>query len=200
VLEDDIVLVAAGDDPHGIAERVQLGLSTDSPVTCAVSTAGDLAGLPDAHRSAARSVRLLLSLGRVGALGTDTTLAPYALLFGEHSREDLDRFLDATIGPLLQWDQSRSADLARTLLTYLDCGQSTAAASQALHIHPNTLRQRLERVAAVLSAWRDPTRVLEIHMALRLEAIRTGHASPPERGDAPVGLVRGGSQKPRLMN
>ena len=58
-------------------------------------------------------MRLLLSLGRVGALGTDTTLAPYALLFGEHDREDLERFLDATVGPLMRWDRSRSADLTR---------------------------------------------------------------------------------------
>ena len=93
-------------------------------------------------------------------------------LFGEHDGEDLERFLDATVGPLIRWDRSRSADLARTLLTYLDAGQSTAEASKALHIHPNTLRQRLERVAAVLPAWRDPSRILEIHMALRLAALR----------------------------
>ncbi len=173
-LEDDIVLVAAGDDPTGIARRAQLRLkaSTDAPVTCAVSTAGDLAGLPDAYRSAARSVRLLLNLGREGDLGTDTTLAPYALLFGEHGREDLDRFLDVTLGPLTRWDEARSADLARTLEIYLDSGQSTAATAQALHIHPNTLRQRLERVAAVLPEFQDPSRILEIHMALRLAALR----------------------------
>ena len=182
MLEDDIVLVAAGDDPHGIAERVQLGLSTDSPVTCAVSTTDELAGLPDAYRSAARSVRLLLSLGRVGALGTDTTLAPYALLFGEHNREDLDRFLDATVGPLIAVGPEPFGGPRAHALDLSGLGQSTAEASQALHIHPNTLRQRLERVAAVLSAWRDPTRILEIHMALRLEAIRTGIASPPKRG------------------
>jgi GAF domain-containing protein len=177
-LDDDIVLVATGDDPESIAKRVQLRLRTaiDSPVTCAVSTADELAGLPDAYRRAARSVQLLLSLGRVGDLGTDTTLAPYALLFGEQGREDLGRFLDATLGRLIHWDRSRSADLTRTLLVYLDSGQSTAATAKALHIHPNTLRQRLERVAAVLPEWQDPTRVLEIHMALRLAALRADGA------------------------
>ena len=177
-IEDDIVLVAAGDDPAGVGARVQLRLSasTDSPVTCAVSVAEDLAGLPAAYRSAARSVRLLLNLGRAGDLGTDTTLAPYALLFGDQSREDLERFLDVTVGPLTHWDQSRSADLTRTLLTYLDSGQSTSATAQALHIHPNTLRQRLERVAAVLPETQDPARILEVHMALRLAALRDGAA------------------------
>ena len=178
LLEDDIVLVAAGDSPKSIADRVHLGLSatTDSPVTCAVSTAGDPAGLPDAYRRAARSVRLLLSLGRAGDLGTDTALAPYALLFGEQSREDLDRFLDAILGRLTQWDQRRSAELTHTLLTYLDSGQSTAATAEALHIHPNTLRQRLDRVATVLPEWQDPSRILEIHMALRLAALRAAEA------------------------
>jgi DNA-binding PucR family transcriptional regulator len=121
-------------------------------------------------------VRLLLSLGRAGDVGTDTTLAPYALLFGEHSREDLECFIDGTVGRLTRWDRSRSAELSRTLLTYLDSGQDTAATARALHIHPNTLRQRLERVAAVLGEWRSPARILEIHMALRLAALRAGDA------------------------
>jgi hypothetical protein len=41
-----------------------------------------------------------------------------------------------------------------------------------LHIHPNTLYQRLARVGAVLGeGWREPDAVLELHLALRLHRL-----------------------------
>src|SRR5262249_35560675 len=96
--------------------------------------------------------------------------APYALLFGDQG--DVSQFLAATLEPLAEWDRTRSAELAETLLTYLECGRNTAAASRALHVHPNTLRQRLARITALTPDWHGAARGLEIHLALKLRALQ----------------------------
>ena len=174
VIEDDVVVITTDADAERIADRLRTALTraTGEPVTGAVSEAAELADLPDAHRRASRSLRLLTALGRTDVVTTDGALAPYALLFGERDATDVDRFLAATLEPLAEWDRTRSAELMETLLTYLECGRNTAAASRALHIHPNTLRQRLERITALIPGWQRPPRALEIHLALKLNALR----------------------------
>jgi GAF domain-containing protein len=170
VIEDDIVVITSA--AERVADRVHAALAraTGGDVTGALSAAANLADLPDAHRRASRSLALLIGLGRTGVITTDAALAPYALLFGE--QRDVSQFLAATLEPLAEWDRTRSAELTETLLTYLECGRSTAEASQALHIHPNTLRQRLERITALIPDWQLPPRALEIHLALKLNALR----------------------------
>lgn len=62
--------------------------------------------------------------------------------------------------------------LSRTLLVHLDQGMRTAAAAEALHLHPNTLRQRLDKISRLLPGWDDPSRRLEVHLALRVRALQ----------------------------
>lgn len=146
--------------------------TADAAVTVSYATAADLTELPAAHLRARQSVELLLGLGRAGALEPEAALAPYALLLGERGRGDAQQFVDARIGPLIDWDARRSTTLTQTLLTYFDCGHSTSATAAALHVHPNTLRQRLDRVTALLPGWAQAERMLELHLALRLHALR----------------------------
>ena len=45
--------------------------------------------------------------------------------------------------------------------------------AEVLHVHPNTVSQRLERVADLLGGdWRDPARSLDLQLALRMHALR----------------------------
>ena len=42
-----------------------------------------------------------------------------------------------------------------------------------LHVHPNTVSQRLDRVADLLgSDWREPGRALDLQLALRVHRLR----------------------------
>ena len=46
--------------------------------------------------------------------------------------------------------------------------------ANALHIHPNTLRQRLDRIDALIGAtWRRGSRSLDVQVALRLWRMKT---------------------------
>ncbi|MGH3332202.1 MAG: helix-turn-helix domain-containing protein, partial [Nocardioidaceae bacterium] len=48
-----------------------------------------------------------------------------------------------------------------------------AETAKTLHIHPNTVAQRLDRIARLLGEdWRDPAKALDLQMALRLWRLR----------------------------
>ncbi|MBV8172643.1 MAG: helix-turn-helix domain-containing protein [Candidatus Eremiobacteraeota bacterium] len=49
-------------------------------------------------------------------------------------------------------DAERGSDLERTLRTYYTCGASVSAAAEALFLHRNSVRYRLDRVRALLGA------------------------------------------------
>lgn len=170
LFDGELVAIAPADHAADAARRLHAAL--EGAATVSYATAADLTELPGAHQRARQSVELLLGLGRAGALEPEAALAPYALLLSERGRGDAQQFVDAQIGPLIAWDARRSTDLTLTLLTYFDCGHSTSATAAALHVHPNTLRQRLDRVTALLPGWAQAERMLELHLALRLHAIR----------------------------
>ena len=59
-----------------------------------------------------------------------------------------------------------------TLVAYFAAGASPRHAAHELHVHVNTVAQRLGRVAALLGDdWQHPDRALEIQLALRLRRL-----------------------------
>lgn len=173
--DDDLVVIVDADAANALARRVHAAVQEESttPVTAVVSGALATAeDLPDAHRRAVRCIRLLEGLGRSGALGEDRDLLPYAALLGDHDRDGIRDFVDRTLGPLLRHDEGRDGALSRSLLAHLDHGMRTTVAAEALHLHPNTLRQRLDKISRLLPGWDDPARRLEVHLALRVRALQ----------------------------
>ena len=70
------------------------------------------------------------------------------------------------------YDGEHQRDLAATLETYLEQARHHARTCEVLHIHPNTLYQRLDRVTEVLGPqWKEPDRALELQVALRLHRL-----------------------------
>jgi DNA-binding PucR family transcriptional regulator len=106
------------------------------------------------------------------AAGTKVTLfdsSPLAVTAAS-TPEVMARIVSSTLGPL----DAESADrevLLDTLEAWRDCGGSTERAAKQLFVHPNTVRQRLRRIAAVtgctLTAPRDVAQ-----LCLALEAAR----------------------------
>ncbi|WP_354499393.1 PucR family transcriptional regulator ligand-binding domain-containing protein [Mycetocola sp. 2940] len=54
------------------------------------------------------------------------------------------------LGPLIRYDQTNSAELARTLRTYLQTNLSTRESAEVLGVHEHTISYRLRRCAAIL--------------------------------------------------
>ena len=150
----------------------QLSQLIGVPVT--VAAAGPAAGpaaLARAHAEAARCLRALHILGRTGDGAGAHDLGFLGVLLGEG--HDVDAFVDSTLGPLLEYDARRGTMLVRTLRAYFDCAGSLTQAKEELHVHVNTVVQRLDRIQTLLGPdWNHPQRALELQLALRLLLIR----------------------------
>ncbi|QTD96749.1 helix-turn-helix domain-containing protein [Streptomyces cyanogenus] len=166
-----------GDSATEVARRTarHLGTAVHQPVTVGASApVTDLAGNPDAVAAAyAEGRRCLDALHLLGRAGDGAAAEDFGflglLLAGER---DIAGFVERTIGPVVSYDERRGTELLRTLDAYFEGGMSPARTKDALHVHVNTVAQRLERVGRLLGAdWQTPARALEIQLALRLHRL-----------------------------
>ncbi|MDT7572935.1 MAG: hypothetical protein QOE05_3109 [Actinomycetota bacterium] len=130
------------------------------------------AAFPDAYLAARRCLQATLALGRRHLVADSESLGVYGFLLAAGGADEAAEFVRRTVGPLLEHDAARGTELARTLEEYLASGRQHSATAEQLHIHPNTLYQRLTRIGAVLGEdWREPDTALELHVALRLHRL-----------------------------
>ncbi|GAB2808103.1 helix-turn-helix domain-containing protein [Streptomyces chlorus] len=163
-----------GDTATDLARRTarQLGTAVHEPVTVGASAPVEhLTARPDtvaaAYAEARRCLDALRVLGRSGDGAAAEDFGFLGLLLAGEG--DIAGFVDRTIGPVVAYDQRRGTDLLRTLDTYFACGMSPARTKDDLHVHVNTVAQRLDRVGRLLGDdWQSPSRALEIQLALRL--------------------------------
>jgi sugar diacid utilization regulator len=178
-MHDDraVAVVAADADPASLGEALgaRLAAVDAGPVTVGVAAAGaGAAAVAEAGRRAAGVLRTLLTLGRTGETSDETGLGLARLLLGHNGREELAAFVRTSIGPVLDYDAQRGTDLAGTLEAWFAAGGSPAATARRLHVHANTVTQRLERVDSLLGeGWRDPARALEQQLALQIWRLST---------------------------
>lgn len=130
--------------------------------------AAGVAEIPALYATLRRGLAVLGRLGVQGHVVDQNELALYSTLFETHDQASLAQYLDATIGALLAHDRKRHSELAATLLCYFDHHQNAKTTAQRLDIHVNTVRQRLATIEDLLGYWSHASRVLEIHVALRL--------------------------------
>ncbi|MFJ3640598.1 helix-turn-helix domain-containing protein [Streptomyces sp. NPDC090108] len=166
-----------GDTATDVARRTarDLGTAVHQPVTVGASApVTGLAGHPDAVTAAyAEGRRCLDAMHLLGRGGDGAAAEDFGflglLLAGER---DIGGFVHRTIGPVVAYDARRGTELLRTLDAYFACAMSPARTKDALHVHVNTVAQRLERVGRLLGEdWQTPARSLEIQLALRLHRL-----------------------------
>lgn len=80
-----------------------------------------------------------------------------------------DRFRDPRLARLTEHDSEHGGELARSVLTYLEEFGDVRAASERLHIHPNTLRYRVRRAGKMSGIdLTDSSERLNAHLQLLL--------------------------------
>ncbi|MFI7466287.1 helix-turn-helix domain-containing protein [Nonomuraea sp. NPDC049646] len=202
---DEVVLLLPGVDAGGLAQRVaaELSASLHSPATAGASPArlpeaspggppgGSGGGATDrardvaeAYQEARRCAEALLALGRAGDGASPAELGFVGLLVGDG--RDVRGFVGRVVGAVIDYDARRGTALTDTLSAYFGTGGSPSRTAEAMHIHVNTVTQRLDRIGKLLGdGWLEPERALEIQLALRLH--RLGHTSSPQTvGPGPI--------------
>ncbi|MFF3457507.1 helix-turn-helix domain-containing protein [Streptomyces sp. NPDC002730] len=148
-----------------VRESVTVGASAPVP-----APAGDPSPIAGAYAQARRCLDALRLLGRSGQGAAAQDLGFLGLLLADPG--DIDGFVRRTMGEVVDYDRRRGTDLVRTLDAYFASGMSPARTKDDLHVHVNTVAQRLERIGRLLGPdWQSPARSLEIQLALRLHAM-----------------------------
>ncbi|TDC05794.1 PucR family transcriptional regulator [Nonomuraea longispora] len=99
-------------------------------------------------------------------------LGTHRLLLGLLDAQTSRRFSAGLLDPLKDHDARRGGDLELTLRTFLDHDGQWAATAAALHVHVNTLRNRLAKVTELTG--RDVGRTedrVDLFLALTIDAI-----------------------------
>jgi hypothetical protein len=170
----DLVIATNAQDVDGLArhvgDRLEQVLHERPSVAVSPAIAG-VAEVPKQYQALRRCLKLLHALGQSGRVVHERSMATYAILFREQDDDALAEFIGHTIGAVISYDEKRRTQLAPTMLAYLDHGRSLQKTADALGVHVNTIRQRLETIAQLNPDLADPALALELHLALRLRSL-----------------------------
>ncbi|MEU0882737.1 GAF domain-containing protein [Lentzea sp. NPDC005914] len=158
----DVVLAlpsTSTDIARDVAKALDATVGACGPVVGPVAIAA-------AFEEARRCLRALRQLGREKDAATLADLGFVGVLLGD--RADVSGYVRSVLGPVLDYDAERGTELVHTLEVYFRCGANLSRAKAELHLHVNTVTQRLDRVSSLLGDWQSPDRVLEVQLALRL--------------------------------
>jgi hypothetical protein len=129
-----------------------------------------LAGLRQAYEEASRCHKVLLKLGQQRTGADRDRLGVAGLLLSDV--KDLGEFVETHLGPVLRYDARRSADLRLTLDAYFRNNRRTQETATSLHVHPNTVAQRLARIDQLLGpAWRSANQSLNVQLSLAINTV-----------------------------
>jgi DNA-binding PucR family transcriptional regulator len=133
-----------------------------------------LEGIRRSYLEAREAFEIGVALQTSGRIYRFDDLLPYHFLRVEPVL--VDRFVDQTLGPLIEYDERRKGDLLKTIEAYFDSDGSVKMAGEMLFAHPHTVSYRLKQVEK-LTGWslRDPEDKLRLQLALRayrLAAVR----------------------------
>ncbi|MBB3663056.1 MULTISPECIES: helix-turn-helix domain-containing protein [Prauserella salsuginis group] len=166
-------------EPNDVAHEVWATArrAAETPVLAVAGPpAPAAAALGESFEAARRCAQLLQSWQAPDGAVDAQAYEPYLAVFGSRPR-DLSRFIDSVIGPVLRWDEERGTDLFATLSAFAESQASPTRTARALHVHINTVTQRLERITALLGeGWREPEPLFRISLATRMRSLIRRHA------------------------
>jgi DNA-binding PucR family transcriptional regulator len=113
------------------------------------------------------------------------------LLIGATSRDEADRFVTDTLGPLLVEGDQQLADLLETLRVFFAEQRSVRRAARVLEVHENTVRYRLTRIEEMthLAVGSDSDQQLTAQIALTIVRLRTLGQRPAAPSASPAALA-----------
>lgn len=141
-----------------VRARLAVGVSGETGVDALV---GALEEARFAHR-VARSASTPVSVV------TSEEVASHVLLLATLPDDVRRTYTHRVLGPVLEHDRRTNADLLATLQEFLACDGSWSRAAEALHLHVNTVRYRIERVEQLTG--RDLSRLedrVDVFLALK---------------------------------
>jgi purine catabolism regulator len=161
-----------------VVEEVRDQLATRTPsgvVGAGISRpVNNLSTLREAYREAKDALGIATQLGdrEESTFYGDLKLFQLLLALKEKNLEYLRRFYQDTLGPLVEHDERKQADLIRTLNGFFEANGNLAKAASDLDVHRNTLVYRLERISELTEMnLDDADNRLILHLALKVQRV-----------------------------
>ena len=129
---------------------------------------------PRSHREA-QLAATLQNNGAAPEVLTWESLGIYGILSNVDDFTGVERFVQAQLGSLLEYDAQKNSNLVETLFHYLESGGNYAGASGALIVHRSTLKYRLQRIREIGECdLSDPGTRFNLQLATRAWQILKG--------------------------
>ncbi|WP_344003069.1 helix-turn-helix domain-containing protein, partial [Nocardioides lentus] len=171
-VHDGAVVLAVPGEP-GAAGALDLGRTLADALGPATTVGAAAGAVRPSYVEARRCHDALVALGRVGEVADPASLGLVRLVLGGGGPAEVADFVESTLGPVLAYDAEHRTSLLATLEAWYAAGSALRRTAEALHLHPNTVAQRLDRLTAVLGdGWRHPARALDLQLALRMHRLR----------------------------
>jgi len=137
-------------------------------LSCGLGTTyQDVYFLPKTFDEAKTALAYLNSRGQHGLI--DYSQIGVNRLFIKQDQQEIKHFLAEVFEPL-RTKQSKNNSLEETLIVYIDTNRSAVKAAEMLHVHINTLYQRLRKIEEVLAiSFQQPGDLLKLQLACYLK-------------------------------
>jgi sugar diacid utilization regulator len=127
-------------EPHAVSPVVAIGVGG------ACLTPADF---PLSRNQAEFALRLQAATGGEGHVTVFEDLGVYRLLSQVDDLGSVEAFVTLWLGPLLDHDEAKGAQLVPTLSAYLESGGSYNKTAEVLSVHRSSLRYRLQRLREI---------------------------------------------------
>ncbi len=128
----------------------------------------DYKELYKSYREANRAIQNLSFLNNDIRIFHFDDLGIYRILSHEDLQSELEQFFYETLGPILDYDREKDAELLRTLKCYFECGCNLKKVSEEMFTHYNTIIYRMQRIKEIGKIdLNDPEMALNIHVAIK---------------------------------
>ena len=171
-----VTAIESGESAATLMQRAMgtMARTVDATVAVSVDPAESAPSYAEAYRTAKGALDIALRAGRTNTVVQLADLGVIGLLLQLEDSRQLAAFARRTLGPLLDYDESHHTDLVNTLRTYFACRQDRNQAGGTLHIHPNTVTQRLRRVEQLCGVeLAEPSVTLQFSAALTVLDVAT---------------------------
>ncbi|MYL36918.1 PucR family transcriptional regulator [Halobacillus litoralis] len=145
---------------NGSAGEVYIGVSR---------AASDIGEIRDGYEQARQAVMLGRNLYQNKPIIYYEELGFYRLLSEIDNVTEVSKFYKESIGGLIEYDKTHDLELVHSLTTYFDHNESLSKTAEALFIHINTLKYRLQRINMITNLnVKNSEDKLNLHIGLKI--------------------------------
>lgn len=138
-----------------------------------IGGSADFSNLSTPYQRAVKTLEIANKLPLTRDLIHYQDLLVHNFLLNVFSKDQMDTFVETTLGDLYRYEQANKTQYLETLFTWINQKSNTSQTALALFTHRNTVIYRLEKIEEILKTdLKDPNELLKYHLALIMRYLK----------------------------